>query len=730
MSMSSPATDRQTVAVLAELARWSEQGWLRRLDSAFARFVVECCPTAPAPVVLAAALLAHVEGRGHSCLLIDPLPDDASGLLGLAPPAADALKRVLRELPRSPADWLGVLRVSPLVHRDADQHNDAAAMTRPLVLSGNRLYLRRYWHYEQAVAAQVAQRASHLLDVDRSAARAWLDRLFPTSGPAPGDSDPDQRFDWQKAACGLALAGTLSVITGGPGTGKTYTAARLLALLFAVDPAPERLRIALAAPTGKAAARLRQSITNALAPLQAAIGNDLPIVAELAERIGPARTLHSLLGARPDTRRFRHDAAHPLEIDVLIVDEASMIHLEMMAALFDALPSGARLILLGDKDQLASVEAGAVLGDLCRDAELGRYRPATVALLTELTGADLPDRLVDTQGPALAQHTVMLRSSWRFSGPIGQLALAVNRGDAPAAEALLQSPSDASLRWIDAASTAPLVHLAVSSASSRSGAGNTVGNGYRDYLAALNQRPPAEVDQADFDSWVRAVLQAFDRFRVLCAVREGEWGAVALNRAIEQALFAQAPAAFNNSRSSGGWYEGRPIMVTRNDAALGVFNGDIGIALRPPAVGSAAASASSSTHTMSSTGPACAPATDSGINRQPGLRVWFSDGGNNSVSGSSRPRSVAITRLAHVETAFAMTVHKAQGSEFDHCALVLPQAPSRVLTRELVYTGITRARSVFTLVTGRRAALGEALGTKTVRASGLGEGAGAQGGEV
>lgn len=721
-----PSPARPTTAVLAELTRWSEQGWLRRLDSAFARFVVDCCPATPPTVALAAALLAHAEGRGHSCLLIDaslvgPSPDDAAGLLGLAPPAADALQRLLRTLPREPADWLDALRSSPLVRVDDGGAPDAAAAARPLVLSGRRLYLRRYWQYERAVAAQVAQRASQGLAIDRGAARAWLDRLFPATDPGPADADPDPRFDWQKAACGLALAGTLSVITGGPGTGKTHTAARLLALLFAVDPAPERLRIALAAPTGKAAARLRQAIAGALAPLQAAIGGDLPVVADLAERIGPARTLHSLLGARPDTRRFRHDAAHPLEVDVLIVDEASMIHLEMMAALLDALPPGARLILLGDKDQLASVEAGAVLGDLCRDAEQGRYRPATAALLTELTGAPVPDRFIDPQGPALAQHTVMLRHSRRFGGPIGRLALAVNRGDTAAAEALLQAPApDGPLRWIDAASTAPLLRLAVPPARGRSGgAGSTLVHGYRgDYLAALAQRPPGDADEAVFDDWVRAVLKAFDRFRVLCAVREGDWGAVALNRAIEQALFAQATGAFGGGRSSGGWYEGRPVMVTRNDAALGVFNGDIGIALRPPVPSSPAAPGSSAApHTASS--PGSNAATGTAPERLPGLRAWFADGGNDDTD-HTRPRSVAITRLAHVETAFAMTVHKAQGSEFDHCALVLPQAPSRVLTRELVYTGITRAKSAFTLVTGRRAAFGEALGTRTVRVSGLG----------
>jgi len=238
----------------------------------------------------------------------------------------------------------------------------------------------------------------------------------------------------------------MSVITGGPGTGKTYTAARLLALLFATAPDAAQLRVALAAPTGKAAARLKQSIDSSLRELQGAVGRDLDLEA-LVQRMGAARTLHALLGARPDTRRLAHHAGHPLDVDVLIVDEASMIHLEMMAALLQALPPTARLILLGDKDQLASVEAGAVLGDLCRDAQQGHYAPDTVAYAERVTGQSLPAAYRAT-GPALplSQHTVMLRKSRRFSGPIGQLALAVNAGDAPGAMALLRTQTQAACR--------------------------------------------------------------------------------------------------------------------------------------------------------------------------------------------------------------------------------------------------------------------------------------------
>src|SRR5690606_7981275 len=232
----------------------------------------------------------------------------------------------------------------------------------PLVLRDEKLYLRRYWRYERAVAARALRRVATPFALDEEKARAWLDRLVPS--PESGAVPPG---DGQKIACAIALRSGLSVITGGPGTGKTYTAARLLALLLALDPQPERLRLAIAAPTGKAAARLKESIGAALKELQGKLGSDLPL-ASLVDGIGPARTLHSLLGARPDTRKFRHGVANPLSVDVLIVDEASMIHLEMMDALLAAVPPQARLVLLGDKDQLAPVDAGAGLGELSRDA--------------------------------------------------------------------------------------------------------------------------------------------------------------------------------------------------------------------------------------------------------------------------------------------------------------------------------------------------------------------------
>ena len=656
---------------LALLEAWAEQGWLRWLDLALARFVATHSPS-PAPALLvAAALLSQLEGQGHACLPLAQLGTDPAGLLGWAADALIALHGLLRRLPAA-ADWPAALRHSPAVAHVEPGLGAAAGQGEPLVLCQDRLYLRRYWDYEQRLAAQVLARGVGLdaLDtvdtVDQASAAHWLGRLFPPAaraGAAPG-------FDWQQAACAVALRGRLSVITGGPGTGKTYTAARLLALLLALSPAPDRLRIALAAPTGKAAARLRQAIETALGQLQRQLGDALPLQL-LAAQVASARTLHGLLGARPGTRHLRHGPAHPLEVDVLIVDEASMVHLEMMAKLLDALPPQARLVLLGDKDQLASVEAGAVLGDLCHGAQAGHYRPSTLAYLAATTGQAVPEGLADAQGSALAQQTVMLRRSQRFGGVIGDLAAAVNSGDAGRAQALLGATSDGPVVWLTPATPADVLSLAL---AGRSGAPG----GYQACLALLAQRPQGAEAQAQ-QTWVRAVLQAFDQFRVLCAVREGDWGVQGLNLAIESRL---AKAGLLPGR--GEWYEGRPVLVTRNDADLGVFNGDIGLALRSGGVGTEQAS----------------------------LRVWFADG--------PALRSVSVSRLPAVETAFAMTVHKAQGSEFDHTVLVLPPEGGRICSRELIYTGITRARSALTLVSPTPAALVQGLGRSVRRSSGLG----------
>lgn len=659
---------RETTLDLLRL--WADAGLLRRLDTALAVLVAEQAPQAEPTVLIATALLVQLEGRGHSCLPLDQLVAQPQALLGWSGAEAQALELLWAQLPSRLSAWLKALadcRMVRVLGRDAD-------LGQPLVLAASEdaeplLYLRRYWDHERLVAGHILQRSQQLDGgLDERAARDWLDQFFPPALTRSG-------CDWQKIACAVALRGRLSVITGGPGTGKTYTAARLLALLFATAPDAAQLRVALAAPTGKAAARLKQAIENALEEMKAKVGQALDLDM-LIQRVGAARTLHSLLGARPDTRHFRHHAGHPLDVDVLIVDEASMINLEMMSSLLDALPPSARLIALGDKDQLASVEAGAVLGDLCRDAQSGGYSADSVAYAARVAGEAIPAQFQALgAAAALAQQTVMLRESRRFGGPIGLLANAVNQGQAQQALACFQKQQAlqgeaAQIALYQGGPVEEVVRLAVQ--------GRDQLASYAPYAGLLAQWSKVE-QAADLPAahraWVIAVLTAFDRFRLLCAVREGDWGVAGLNQAVEQAL-----ESAGQIRRSGEWWAGRPVMVTRNDAGLGVFNGDIGMALPSAAPGHA-------------------------------LRVYFLQG--------ERLHAVGVTRLAHVETAFAMTVHKSQGSEFEHTALVLPARSAGVLGRELVYTGITRASKHFTLLAERAGLLEQAIASPTRRASGL-----------
>lgn len=648
-------------ALFAQVDLLTEAGQLRRLSAAFARFVGSIGASHPA-LMAACVLLSELEGRGHSCLKLADLSGAAGTQLSWPAEVWQSLCDAVSGWPQDVAAWRRLLAGSEQVWAVGDLDFD-----QPLVLDGERLYLRRYWRDEQLVAHAVRERALGPVLAgdaagDIAAIRHWLDVLFPGAANAPDCAAPD----WQKIACAVAMRGKLGIITGGPGTGKTYTVARLLALLFAT--ATQRsggLRVALAAPTGKAAARLKQSIDAALDELADRVGADLPL-RELAARMGAARTLHSLLGARPDTRAFRHHAGNQLDVDVLIVDEASMIHLEMMAALLAALPASATLILLGDKDQLASVEAGAVLGDLCVEAEAGCYAAETLAYVADASGVTIPASFAGAGGP-IAQQTVMLRESRRFGGPIGALALAVNRGDATAALQELRAGTGGKLAWRDPAQPADVLQLALDGRADAPG-------GYSSYLTLLKAGAP-DGDEAGYLAWVTTVLRAFEGFRILCAVRDGEWGVSGLNQAIEQRL--QSAALL---RRSGEWYVGRPVMVTRNDYATGVFNGDIGLTLADPA-------------------------------RPGALRVYFSEG--------EGVRSVLATRLRNVETAYAMTVHKSQGSEFQHTVLVLPRESNGTLARELIYTGITRARSHFTLVTPNHQVLLEAIAQRTQRSSGL-----------
>ncbi|EXI78368.1 MAG: Exodeoxyribonuclease V alpha chain [Candidatus Accumulibacter appositus] len=697
----------------ALLASWAERQWLRPLDTAFAEFLWREVPEAPPFLILAAALASHQLGRGHACLDLAATLKAPAFALSLPPEGAsagtgpaDALERPA--LPTEVFDglslgqWQQALAQPRLV--------GSGAGNTPLVCIGARLYLRRYWQYEQdvrgAIERRLAMSSSLQAALPIAALRQTLDALFP---PATAVSSDSAATDWQKIACALAARSGFSIITGGPGTGKTTTVVSLLALLQALaleraanahscGHAARALRIRLAAPTGKAAARLNESIANAVARLPLAdLAHGEAVRAAIPVTV---RTLHRLLGSRPDTRRFRHHAGNPLALDVLVIDEASMVDLEMMAAVLAALPTSARLILLGDKDQLASVEAGALLGELCQRARDGHYTPATRDWLEQASGEPVAPELLDAAGTALDQAVVMLRHSHRFAAGsgIGQLAEAVNAGDAGRLGRVWQQ-AHADLAMLplvggdEAAFKALVIDGGLATAVPASafehddepGAAASLPprRGYGHYLEVLRQQQPAATaKQQAFDDWARAVLRAHGQFQVLCALRRGPWGVAGLNQRIARVL-----READLLPASDGCYLGRPLLITRNDYGLGLMNGDIGITLALPGAG----------------------------DREWILRVAFPAG-----DAGQGIKWVLPSRLQAVETAYALTVHKAQGSEFSHAALFLPETLSPILTRELLYTGITRARSFLTVaMPGTARLLEEAAQRQVLRASGL-----------
>ncbi|MBC3377569.1 exodeoxyribonuclease V subunit alpha [Serratia fonticola] len=599
-------------------------GALRPLDVQFAQVVAN---DDEPDILLAAACLSSEAGAGHVCLLLEQLLPE--NLFGGRQPAL-ALAAWLACGQPDVASWQQRLAVSPAI-------SDGSTAT-PMVLQQQRLYLQRMWQSEGDVATFISS-DSVPQELEEAQLRTILDRLFGAATDEP---------DWQKIAAAVAATRRIAIISGGPGTGKTTTVAKLLAALVQLA-AGERLRIQLAAPTGKAAARLTESLGSAsrqldLTPEQRAL---FPT---------EAATLHRLLGAQPNSQRMRYHRGNPLHLDVLIVDEASMVDLPMMARLIAALPPKARVIFLGDRDQLASVEAGAVLGDICRFAEQG-YSEARAAQLARLTGCPLQGQPAQAEA-AVRDSLCLLRKSYRFDAKsgIGQLALAVNAGDSKRALAALNG-SYADVAGYPLAETEDYQRLL----------DNCV-TGYRDYLRLVAEGAGAVT-----------ILDAFGRFQLLCALREGSFGVTGLNERIESGL-QRAGLIRRNPGPAGRWYLGRPVMIGRNDSALGLFNGDIGIAL--PGEGG-------------------------------DLRVHFQlpDGSIKSVQPSRLP--------AH-ETAYAMTVHKSQGSEFDHTALVLPNHFLPVLTRELVYTAITRARQRLSLYAVDKV-LVSAIRTPTQRRSGLAE---------
>ena len=564
----------------------------RAIDRYFADFIGKQASGEVSEIFrLVVSLASSAIGRGNLCLNLADIAGQSVRVNGkeLLLPQLDGLLELVRSV--------SVVTVPGKPHL-------------PLVLDGaGRLYLYRYWRYEHELAEIILKKAAAVTDdIADVKLHESIERLFPESA--------DHR---QKEAAMVALQRQFCVISGGPGTGKTSTVVRILALLLEQEGGRKQ-RIAMATPTGKAAARLKQSV------------NDIRQTLNCSDEVKSAIpdnvvTIQRLLGSISASTRFRHSARNPLPFDTVIIDEASMVALPLMSALVAALKPTARLVLLGDKDQLASVEAGAVLGDIC---SAGEENPAS----------------------QLSSVQVVLKKNYRFQpgSGIAEISRAVNAGQEMEALALLQGNETGTILWQSSPDREEL----------RTALTSTVTEGYQSYLEAAS---PVEA------------LERFDRFRILCALRDGPYGVSGLNNIIEKILARQGLIA-----PSSLYYPGRPILVTLNDYAMGLFNGDTGILFPDPDNGAL-------------------------------LKAFF-------PTPDGEVRSIPPERLPAHETAYAMTIHKSQGSEFDRILMLLPPVDSELLTRELIYTGMTRAKKTVELWANKEVFC-SSVRRKTERNSGL-----------
>jgi exodeoxyribonuclease V alpha subunit len=601
------------------LAEFNRVGVLGAADVHVAQRLARLGGERDETVLLGAALAVRAVRHGSVCVEV--------GTLAGSTPVEGVDPAVVAGLPwPDPEPWSQALQASPLVAVGPDGPAD-----RPLRLVDGLLYLDRYWRQERCIADVVdeaALRPPPAVDEDRLAGA--IGRLFPSPEP-----------DRQRLAAVVAAHRWVSVLAGGPGTGKTTTVAKLLA---ALADQPHTPRIALAAPTGKAAARLTEAVAAVTGELDAAD----------RERLGSltATTLHRLLGWRPGARgRFRHDRGNRLPFDAVVVDEASMVSLTLMARLVEALRTDCRLLLVGDPDQLASVEAGAVLGDLvARETSSTQAAPAAVQDLAASDLADLPAAELDG---VLHGGVVRLSHVHRFSGDILDLAEAIRSGSAEAVLAVLAGrPADVEHVDADPAAATELPGLREDAV--------TAG---RELVEAARTGDPERS------------LALLDRHRLLCAHREGSYGVERWSRRVEDWL----RETIDGYAGEGRWYVGRPLLVTANDYQLRLFNGDTGVVVAPDDSSSSA-------------------------------RAAFRRDGAVDL--------VPVSRLSDVQTVHAMSVHRSQGSQFDRVTLVLPPANSPLLTRELLYTAVTRAKQHVRII-GTRDALAAAVERPIARASGL-----------
>jgi exodeoxyribonuclease V alpha subunit len=601
-------------------------GYFSDIDLHFAKFMTSFEKHEDPDIYLAAALVSRATGNGDGCL-------DLTAVAQKTIVFGQNGKNQIR--PPELIQWIKTLKQNRTVGTPGD--------VRPLILDNkNRLYLYRYWDYEQRLSTAIMSRINKDIDnIDLSVLRDGLSRLFPENENHP--------FNWQKVAAMVAAMKRFCVITGGPGTGKTFTMAKILALLLELTPG-KMPHILLAAPTGKAAARIGESIRAAKKTLNC---SEHVIGAIPSE----ATTLHRMLKTIPGSPYFYYNAENQLHADVVVVDEVSMADLALTAKLFEAVKNDARIILIGDRDQLASVETGFVLADICDRQNVQAFSKAFCQRFKDITRQDMDVSQKSLKDrPGLYDHMVALNKSYRFAdtGGIGQCSRAVNQGKIDEALYLIKNSPD-QISWKKLSRPDDISRFLP----------ETVIKGYSEYLNASDPL---------------TALALFNRFKILCAVKFGPLGVNEINRLTEETLVKNSLIERPHSPTFP-WYRGRPVLITRNDYSLDLFNGDIGITLPAPELKSA------------------------------DLYVYFA-----GVSGQIK--RFHPHRLPEHETAYAMTVHKSQGSEFETILLIFPNQDYPVLTRELIYTGVTRARRRI-MIWGTEKIIERAISRRIERTSGL-----------
>jgi len=565
-----------------------KEGIFSDLDIHFANLMAELSDNS-AEILLGSALVSYYNNQGSSCVNLPllagkPFPSKSDTYTILCPKLSQ---------------WETSLKNCSVVGVSGDYT--------PLILDNHRLYSYRYFYYEQLLAARI-QALISINDIDYKILANGLERLFP---------EPTSK---QKEAAYLAVTHNFCIISGGPGTGKTATVIKILALLLEQNP---NLNLVMIAPTGKAANRLKEAITQTLPLLDCNATIKAAIPTE-------AYTIHRLLGSKLNSPYFHFSTNNPLPYDVVVVDEASMIDLALMAKLVQAVPDQAHLILLGDKDQLASVEAGTVLGDIC---EAGLIQ-SNIIHNSQLT-------VHKSKLDNIHSSIILLDKSYRFSEQSGiwKLAQAVKQGDGETALQVLKSANYPDIEWHSLESSADLIKQISTN------------------FSVLESQP-------------ETALQNFDKFRVLCATRHGPQGILTINQSVEN---------YYRQTGKNHHYHGQPIIIKRNDYHLNLFNGDIGII----------------------------------FNIAGQQKAIFLD-----VTGQLR--EFWPNRLPEYETVYAMTIHKSQGSEFKQVLMILPDQFSPVLTRQLIYTGITRAGKTIS-IWGNEQIFKQAIATEIDRSSGLTE---------